>query len=242
MTKVGHIRMLALVMAGLIGLLAGPAGAVSFDGVDYTLSYTTIDAVNAIYDVTLTIDPSGATFDQTLLKAAGFKIAAQSKIEGGTSQTSAPGSWTFFFNGQFDSGGCADTPDAGFTCWQNNGAGEDIADGPFTFTARLDLDAPASLLTGTDAASIKALYLCDSSDTSCEGLTQLSENTTLTPQGGNETPQGGNETPQGGNETPQGGQETPQGGNETTVPGPAPLVLIGLGLGGMAAWGRLRRR
>jgi len=231
-------------MAALVvGLLAGPADATTVDGVVYTLSYTTIDSVNAIYDVTLTIDASGATFDQTLLAAAGFKVAAPGNIEGGTSQAAAPGSWTFFFNGQFDSGGCADTPDAGFTCWQNDSGGEDIANGPFTFTARLDLDSPSSLFTDPDQASIKALYLCDSSaETSCNGINQLSEPTTLTQTGSNEVTTGSNDVTTGSNDVTTGSNDVTVGSNEVTVPGPAPVALIGLGLAGIALWGRIRRR
>lgn len=215
-----------------IALLAGPAQAVTFDGVDYTLSYTTFDAANAIYDVTLTIDTSGATFDQTLLKAAGFKIAAPSAIDDGSSLTAAPGSWTFYFNGQFDSGGCADSPDAGFTCWQNDGAGDTIG-GTFTFTARLDLDSEDSLLTGLNAASLKALYLCADGDTSCEGLTQTSEPISLVTTG--------NEQTTGSNQVETGNEQT-TGSNDVVVPVPAPLGLIGLGLVGLAIGGGLRRR
>jgi len=215
----------------LVVSLAGLAGAVSIDGVDYTLSYTTFDAANAIYDVTLSIDTSGALFDQTLLKAVGFKIAAPPKIQGGTSITAAPGSWDFFFNGQFDAGGCSDSPDAGFTCWQNTGAGEVIG-GSFTFTAHLDLNSVNDLATGAGGATLKALYVCADGDEDCQAAS-LETGTITLAQSGNDEQTGSNEST---------GNEQTTGSDDVAVPGPAPLALLGIGLVGLAvARGRRRR-
>ena len=56
---------------------------------------------------------------------------------------------------------------------------------------------------------------------------------------GSEESVGDDDTTQGNPET---GNETSVGTNEVTVPGPAPVALIGLGLAGVAIWGRMRRR
>ena len=132
--------------------------------------------------------------------------------------TTAPGTWTFSFNG-LNNNGCEGGATSGFGCYEDGTSA--VTGGPATgtsYTWDFLLDISGDLFDALNEASIKALF--KNANGSNSGL--LSQNITL--QDGN-----------GG-----GGQGGGGGGQGGTAPEPATLALFGLAALGAAH--RARRR
>ena len=196
------------VSAGVIGPDCSTCRNTSWE-----LTYTVVDAVNFIYDFTLTAT-GGAQLDYAYIDAVAIKVASNDgDYEGVQDLLLAPGGTSAWVDpallGTLSASACNQGSAAGFACTsaigtEPNGA---AAGGTDTWVFRINLvNTPGLLLTGTDAASIKARFT-DANGNKVGSL--LSENITISP---------------------------------TRVPEPARALLLGTGVASVFGCARRRRR
>ena len=154
----------------------GPACA-SCLGSSYTLTYDTT-ANPGVFDVFLTVDTTGFTNSGgDLLNAVSLKLVSTSSDIASVSLLAEPSTFGTTGSGGLNSGGCSGTG-GGYFCSGSTGNGVPVAGAGdvYNFEWALATASPSDLLSGADAASIKALYVTPSG--SSNGIT--SENITLT--------------------------------------------------------------
>ena len=131
----------------------------------WELTYTVVDPVNFIYDFTLTAT-GGASLDYAYIDAVAIKVASSdADYEGVQDLLSAPGGTSAWVDpallGTLSASACNEGSAAGFACTsavgtEPNGA---LAGGIDSWVFRINLlNTPGLLLTGIDAASIKARF------------------------------------------------------------------------------------
>lgn len=165
-----------VVLAGLalcIGLISAPVFADSIGGPSnincpgnscfgtlYTLQYNTVPdsttATTQTFDIILTLDTTSTTGVGPLLPAVSFKVAssATGALE---SAPTISGGWAEV-DGGLDASGC-NGHGSGFVCAQANtfANAPTVPDGTYQWV--FDVTVPTgSLFTGSDQASVKALY------------------------------------------------------------------------------------
>lgn len=138
----------------------GPSCGSCF-GSSYTLTYNATANPDA-FDVFLKVDATGYTGTSTnLLNAVSLKLVpATSDYSSTPSLISAPSTFSTTTSGGISAAGC-DGSGGGFFCSQSSGLGLQVAHtgDVYTFEWLVTVVSPSDLLTGTDAASIKALYV-----------------------------------------------------------------------------------
>jgi len=150
----------------------------------WELTYTVVDPLNYIYDFTLTAT-GGGLLDYAYIDAVAIKVASSdSSYEGVQDLLLAPGGTSAWVDpallGTLSANACSQGSSAGFACTsavgiEPNGA---LAGGIDSWVFRIDLvNTPGLLLTGLDAASIKARFT-DANGAKVGSL--LSENITIT--------------------------------------------------------------
>ena len=160
-----HLR--APCVAGALGLLftlgAFVASADTLSGCGdcfgdtYTLTYTLISGNN--YHFVLDVGTSGYNGSGSFLNAVAVKVASSNSDLTNVTLTSFPstgGTWSLTAGG-LNANGCSGTLD-GFVCIGSSSNGIAVPGGTdeFDFTATV---ASGTLLTGTLASSVKALYV-----------------------------------------------------------------------------------
>jgi hypothetical protein len=130
----------------------------------WELTYSVVDPVNSIYDFTLTAI-GGASLDYAYIDAVAIKVASDdAAYEGVQDLLSAPGGTSAWVDpallGTLSANACNEGSAAGFACTsavgvEPNGA---LAGGIDSWVFRINLLNSGLLLTGIDAASIKARF------------------------------------------------------------------------------------
>jgi hypothetical protein len=134
----------------------------------WELTYVVVDPVEYVYDFTLTAI-AGSTLDYEYIDAVAIKVASNDgNYEGDQELRSAPGGTGGWVDplllGTLSASACNEGSSAGFACTsaiglEPNGA---AAGGTHSWVFRINLDdTPGLLLTGEDAASIKARFTDD---------------------------------------------------------------------------------
>ncbi len=150
----------------------------------WELTYTVFNPLEYIYDFTLTAT-GGGLLDYAYIDAVAIKVASSdSSYEGVQDLLSAPGGTGAWVDpallGSLSASACNQGSSAGFACStavgiEPNGA---LAGGTDSWVFRINLmNTPGLLLTGIDAASIKARFT-DANGAKAGSL--LSENITIT--------------------------------------------------------------
>ena len=184
MTKIALIAVTFVISATSVS--AAPIGPTcsTCQNTSWELTYTVVDPVNNIFDFTLTAT-GGAVLDYAYIDSVAIKVAPNdSAYENLQILLAAPDGTSAWANplllGTLSASGCNPGSTAGFGCTtavgiEPNGA---AAGGIDQWMFRIDLvNTPGLLLTGTDAASIKARYT-DANGNKVGSL--LSENITIT--------------------------------------------------------------
>lgn len=178
-------KTLALVgLAVLLALFAGPAYADSItgDGAVYTLSFdptpVSTTSTTETFRITYVVDTSGYDEGDAFLTAISFKVVSAANIvESGTSLVSA--SAAAFADesvafGPTSANGCQ-TSGGGWVCLEDtDNGGVAVPNGTLSFVFNVEVQT-GTLFTGTNEASIKALFLDENGSVN----SQLSENITL---------------------------------------------------------------
>jgi hypothetical protein len=188
MTKLG-IMFGLLTAALVISASTANAGVIGPDcstchNTTWSLTYTVVDPLNYIYDFTLTAT-GGTGLDYDYIDAVAIKVAANdASYEGEQDLRSAPGGTSAWIDpallGTLNANACNEGSAAGFACTsavgtEPNGA---MAGGIDSWVFRINLvNTPGLLLTGTNAASIKARFTDDNGN---KVGSLLSENITIT--------------------------------------------------------------
>jgi hypothetical protein len=187
MTKLTRLALIAMTFAfsanSVYAGVIGPSCA-TCQNTSWELTYTVVDPVNYIYDFTLTAT-GGAVLNYAYIDAVAIKVAPNdSSYEGIQDLLLAPGGTSAWVDpallGTLSASACNEGSSAGFACTsavgtEPNGA---AAGGTDTWVFRINLvNTPGLLLTGTDAASIKARFT-DANGNKVGSL--LSENITIT--------------------------------------------------------------
>jgi hypothetical protein len=129
----------------------------------WELTYSVVDPLNFIYDFTLTAT-GGASLDYDYIDTVAIKVASNDGRYEDVDLLSAPGgtsAWIDPVLGTLSANACNGGSSAGFACTsavgvEPNGA---LAGGIDSWVFRVNLvNTPGLLLTGTDAASIKARF------------------------------------------------------------------------------------
>lgn len=154
----------------------GPGNCESCLGSSYTLSYSTTSNPN-IFDIFLTVNTTASTLPGDFLNAVAFKVVPNSSDITSASLLSSPATFSSTVIGGLSAGGCS-AGTAGFVCSQSSIATGVPVGGIYNFEWSVPLTSGGLLFTGTDAASIKALYVDDTGKQA--GLT--SEDITLQPR------------------------------------------------------------
>jgi hypothetical protein len=155
----------------------GPSCASCF-GSSYTLSYTAT-ANPDVFHVDLLVDASGYNQTSTdVLNAVSLKIVPNGSDISSVSLLSHPATFSSTILGGISAGGCHANATDGFFCSQSSSGLEVGKSGDvYDFTWAVTTTNASDLLTGLNAASVKASYLTASGHNA--GLT--SEDITLSP-------------------------------------------------------------
>ena len=148
----------SLMRADTIG---GPGSSCgSCAGAAYTLTYSgsplSTTATTQTFQITLDINDSSYTGGGSFLNSVAIKVAAPSNIVS-DSLVSAPSGFSSVSGIGLDASGCG-ANGSGFICTQASGNGPSVSASPFDFVFDVEVKT-GTLLTGLDAASIKALYV-----------------------------------------------------------------------------------
>ena len=168
-------QMIGLTVASM-ALCASVANADTigpFGGTYLTLTYTTTADPNTDL-FTIKIDTTGTTAPSAYLQAFGIKVTSQADLASASLVSTNFTNYTFVPEGSLNSSGCNSGPSAGFMCLQDstsNAVGK-------VYTATFSVTTSGSFLLGTDAASVKAVFL--NSDGRFSGL-QISQPITAQP-------------------------------------------------------------
>lgn len=153
----------------------------------YGSSYTLTDATTntpRVFDIFLTVDTTGSTLKSTndFLNAVAVKLVSRNSAIINVILLSSPSSYGTTEIGGLNSNGCSGAG-GGFFCNAYTGTGSGLAIGSsgdvYNFEWQLTLASASDLLTGTDAISLKALYV-DATTGKSAGIT--SEGIDPTPQ------------------------------------------------------------
>lgn len=130
------------------------------DGAAYTLTYSgspiSSTSTTQTFQITLDVNDASYIYSGAFLNAVAIKVAAPSDILS-TSLVSAPTGFSLAPGYGLNANGCA-ANGSGFICAQASGNGAPVAGSPYDFIFDVEV-SNGTLLTGTDAASVKALYV-----------------------------------------------------------------------------------
>jgi hypothetical protein len=154
----------------------GPTGCGSCLGSSYTLTYTATANPN-IFDIFLNVNTSATTLPGDFLNAVAPKVSSSFTS---VAFISGPATFTNVVTGGLSAAGC-DGSGSGFFCSGSNSlTGVPLGSGDiYNFEWAVTLASPGALFTGSNQASIKALFV-DSTGKQA-GIT--SEDITLQPGG-----------------------------------------------------------
>lgn len=147
-------------------------------GSSYTLTYTATGNPN-VFNVDLLIDATGYNQSSTdVLNAVSLKIVPNGSDISSVSLLSSPATFGSPILGGISSGGCHANSTNGYFC-SESGSGLQVAHSGdiYDFQFMVAVTTPSDLMTGLDAASVKASYLTAAGGNA--GLT--SEDITLSP-------------------------------------------------------------
>jgi hypothetical protein len=165
----------SLLQADTIGGLGSSCGTCA--GTAYTLTYSglPISSTNTTqtFQITLDVNDSSYSGGGSFLNAVAIKVAAPPDLVSATLFSAPPG-FSLIAGKGLNANGCAGGS-GGFLCAQSSGSGVSVSGGPYDFVYDVTVDT-GDLLTGIDAASVKARYV-DTDDTKVGVLT--SESITL---------------------------------------------------------------
>lgn len=146
----------AIVQADTIG---GP-GSTCCEGAAYTLTYSGSPISSTLttqtFQITLDVNDAFYSGGGSFLDAVAIKVAAPAHLHS-ASLVSAPSDFPSLSGIGLDASGCA-ANGSGFVCTRANDGGAPVSGSPYDFVFDITVDNGA-LLTGTNAASIKALYV-----------------------------------------------------------------------------------
>lgn len=132
-------------------------------GAAYTLTYSgspiSSSATTQTFQITLDVNDSSYTGGGSFLNAVAIKVAPSADIISGanTKLVSGPSGFPSLSGIGLSASGCS-TDSSGFLCTQASGNGPSVSGSPYDFVFDVEVKT-GTLLTGTDAASIKALYV-----------------------------------------------------------------------------------
>lgn len=138
----------------------GPSCGTCF-GTVYTLSDTPISLSKLVdtYQITLTVDTALTDSAQYFLNSVAVKTTPNTSDILSITGVSLPSGFTGMTIGGLDANGCK-SGSSGFACASYFLSDSGVRTGSATYTFSYDESiVPGTLLTGTDGASIKALYL-----------------------------------------------------------------------------------
>lgn len=148
----------SLVKAETIGGLG--SSCASCDGAAYTLTYSgsPISSTSTTQTFQITLDVNDSTYSGggSFLNAVAINVAPAADVVS-ASLFSAPAGFSFIPDTGLNANGCAGGS-GGFLCAQSSTNGVSVSGGPYDFVYDVTVDN-GTLFTGTDAASIKALYV-----------------------------------------------------------------------------------
>ena len=148
----------AVLQADTIG---GPdSDCASCAGAAYTLTYSgsPISSTSTTQTFQITLDVNDAFYSGggSFLNAVAINVAAPADLVG-ASLASAPSDFSSLSGSGLDASGCASNG-SGFVCTQADDLGAPVSGSPYDFVFDVTVDT-GTLFTGTDAASIKGLYV-----------------------------------------------------------------------------------
>lgn len=147
------------------------------EGAIYTLTYSgspiSSTATTQTFQITFDVNDASYSGGGSFLNAVAIKVAAPSDLVS-ASLVSAPTGFSLIPNTGLDASGCSGGS-GGFLCVESSGKGASVSGGPYDFVYDVTVDT-GTLLTGLDAASVKARYV-DNDGNKAGAL--LSENITL---------------------------------------------------------------
>lgn len=169
----------------------GPSCGSCFNSI-YSLSYSTVSigAVIDTYDVFVNINTTSYNGSGAYINAVAPKIISSSyvSLQLLSAPASAPGgsSWVTPIDGGVSAGAC-NGAGSGFFCEQSNGLGAAVSNNSNSWSFRVGVTHGTALLTGTNQASLKALFV----DSSGKQSGIFSENISLTTRNSGNVPEPG---------------------------------------------------
>jgi len=139
----------------------GPNNCGSCLGNQYTLSYSPVSGNTFDFFVTINTSQDASSVGGDFINSVAFKVVSSDSQINSVSLVSppTPSGWNIMLGG-LNANGCNGALD-GFVCTQfggTTGVGP-LPDGTVTFEAQVTFNNGFTLLTGNDAASIKALFV-----------------------------------------------------------------------------------